>query len=270
MSDIKFATAKPNKIQGSATEWAETLDGVAKPAAHLDPLPVAKVSQELQTAVEQFLYRQAEILDDKHWDEWLELFTADGRAVASGSGSEMVPDCGIAEVKFCPTVLVVAGNQPTQHLSRGLLAWLRRLDRHGTLLGAIDTGAFALAAAGLLDGYRITLHWEAVQLFHERHPEIEVVEQLFSKQRHQHHGEPVRLLVLEAVIARDVALRCRKQDDAEDTLVHGDNVMRPRARASLRLPFPRRRDRARFPRQQLQGCRKALSRLRRSRRGWDT
>ena len=38
MSDIKFATAKPNKIQGSATEWAETLDGVAKPAAHLDPL----------------------------------------------------------------------------------------------------------------------------------------------------------------------------------------------------------------------------------------
>jgi transcriptional regulator GlxA family with amidase domain len=111
------------------------------------------------------------------------LFTADGRAVGSGSGSQVVPDCGIAEVKFCPTVLVVAGNQPTQHLGRSLLAWLRRLDRHGTLLGAIDTGAFALAAAGLLDGYRITLHWEAVQLFHEHHPEIEVVEQLFLSDR---------------------------------------------------------------------------------------
>jgi AraC family transcriptional regulator, carnitine catabolism transcriptional activator len=113
------------------------------------------------------------------------LFTVHGRPVAAGSGAELVPDSGIGEVKFCPTVLVVAGNQPTQHLTRGLLAWLRRLDRHGTLLGAIDTGGFALAAAGLLDGYRVTLHWEAVQLFHERHPEIEVTEQLFLSDRNR-------------------------------------------------------------------------------------
>ena len=32
---------------------------------------------------------------------------------AAGSGAELVPDSGIAEVGFCPTVLVVAGNQPT-------------------------------------------------------------------------------------------------------------------------------------------------------------
>ena len=66
------------------------------------------------------------------------LFTADGRPVVAGSGAELVPDSGIAEVKFCPTLLVVAGNQPTQHLTRGMLAWLRRLDRHGTLLGAVS------------------------------------------------------------------------------------------------------------------------------------
>lgn len=78
MTDIKFATAKPNQIKGSATEWAEQIDGVPPPPAKLPPLPVVKVPQELQTAVEQFLYRQAEILDDKHWDEWLALFTDDG------------------------------------------------------------------------------------------------------------------------------------------------------------------------------------------------
>ncbi|MFO1075280.1 MAG: hypothetical protein U1E17_21820 [Geminicoccaceae bacterium] len=50
------------------------------------------------------------------------LFTADGKPVAAGSGAELAPDSGIAEVRFCPTVLVVAGNQPTQHLGRGLLA----------------------------------------------------------------------------------------------------------------------------------------------------
>ncbi len=35
-------------------------------------------SLETQRAVEHFLFRQAEILDDRDWDAWLALFTADG------------------------------------------------------------------------------------------------------------------------------------------------------------------------------------------------
>jgi 3-phenylpropionate/cinnamic acid dioxygenase small subunit len=31
-----------------------------------------------QHAVEQFLYRQAELLDTKQWQDWIDLFTADG------------------------------------------------------------------------------------------------------------------------------------------------------------------------------------------------
>ncbi len=67
------------KITGSATEWAEQLDGAPPQPKKAPPLPVAKVTPQVQTAVEQFLYRQAEILDDKHWDEWLKLFTDNGR-----------------------------------------------------------------------------------------------------------------------------------------------------------------------------------------------
>ena len=33
---------------------------------------------DTQRAVEQFLYHQAEILDERRWDEWLTLFTAEG------------------------------------------------------------------------------------------------------------------------------------------------------------------------------------------------
>lgn len=43
-----------------------------------DPLAVADVSVETQLAVERFLYRQAEFLDEKRWDDWLGLFTEDG------------------------------------------------------------------------------------------------------------------------------------------------------------------------------------------------
>ena len=33
---------------------------------------------DLQHEVEQFLYRQAELLDAKQWQEWIDLFSADG------------------------------------------------------------------------------------------------------------------------------------------------------------------------------------------------
>jgi 3-phenylpropionate/cinnamic acid dioxygenase small subunit len=40
--------------------------------------PVADVDVETQRAVERFLYLQAECLDDRRWDTWLDLFTPDG------------------------------------------------------------------------------------------------------------------------------------------------------------------------------------------------
>ena len=74
------------------------------------------------------------------------------------------------EAPFMPNVIVFACNHPGKHITRGLLAWLRRLARHGALIGAVDTGQFALAAAGLLDGYAVALHWEAMPLFREQYP----------------------------------------------------------------------------------------------------
>ena len=38
----------------------------------------AGVSLETHRAVEQFLFRQAEILDNREWESWLNLFTKDG------------------------------------------------------------------------------------------------------------------------------------------------------------------------------------------------
>ncbi len=54
-------------------------DAALRALAESDPFAVAGVGSEIQCAVERFLYRQAEILDEKRWDEWLTLFTEDGR-----------------------------------------------------------------------------------------------------------------------------------------------------------------------------------------------
>ncbi|MGW6821591.1 GlxA family transcriptional regulator [Streptomyces sp. NPDC055005] len=44
----------------------------------------------------------------------------------------------------------------------------------GSLVAAHCVGAFALAAAGLLDGRRATTHWRFAQLLADRHPEVTV------------------------------------------------------------------------------------------------
>ena len=54
------------------------MGAAAEKLAAGDRFSSAEVSIETQLAVERFLYCQAEILDEKRWDEWLALFTEEG------------------------------------------------------------------------------------------------------------------------------------------------------------------------------------------------
>jgi transcriptional regulator GlxA family with amidase domain len=58
--------------------------------------------------------------------------------------------------------LLVAGGTGLDEAARDkqLLAWLRKMAPHVRRFGSICTGAFLLAAAGLLDGKRATTHWK--------------------------------------------------------------------------------------------------------------
>lgn len=110
--------------------------------------------------------------------DW-QLISVDGQPVKGGNGMTLSVDASIAEIPWCPTVFVFGGNHPFQQLSKRLLNWLRKLARHGSVLGAVDTGAFALAEAGLLTGYQVTVHWETLTTFRDRYPELDVREQLY-------------------------------------------------------------------------------------------
>jgi transcriptional regulator GlxA family with amidase domain len=79
------------------------------------------------------------------------------------------------------SVIVCAGFDPLQAVSRALLGQLRRTWRGGMRLGAIDTGAFILAEAGILGNEMITLHWEAVGEFNHRYPHISVSTELYER-----------------------------------------------------------------------------------------
>jgi AraC family carnitine catabolism transcriptional activator len=65
-------------------------------------------------------------------------------------------------------------------ISPALTKWLRRQDTVGCTLGGIDTGAFILASAGLMNGFRMTVHWEAIDTFNELFPGLKVSHELYE------------------------------------------------------------------------------------------
>jgi transcriptional regulator GlxA family with amidase domain len=77
----------------------------------------------------------------------------------------------------CPIdTLLVAGGLGAQEAARdrALLRWLKRMAPRVRHLGSICTGAFVLAAAGLLDGRRATTHWKYCRQLALAHPQIAV------------------------------------------------------------------------------------------------
>ena len=96
---------------------------------------------------------------------------ADMRA---SNGMWFATNCDFDSVKPAAVCLLFEGNLPTQHVSHKLLTYLRTSARFGTVVGGVDTGAYALAQAGLIatDGAPdVVLHWEAAPTFREWFPE---------------------------------------------------------------------------------------------------
>jgi transcriptional regulator GlxA family with amidase domain len=109
--------------------------------------------------------------------------SARGGPVRANNGMVVDETAPIGTATLPRCAIVCSGNEPVQHLTKPMLSWLRRLAAHGAMLGALDTGAFALAAAGVLAGHKATLHWEAIPVFRDAYPDIEVLEQIFVVDR---------------------------------------------------------------------------------------
>jgi len=80
-------------------------------------------------------------------------------------------------LEWADTVLVPGFRNPADASTpAAVTAALRRAHERGARIAAISTGAFTLAAAGLLDGRRATTHWHYTHVLQERYPEVDVDE----------------------------------------------------------------------------------------------
>lgn len=70
--------------------------------------------------------------------------------------------------------IVIPGWHATEPVPQQLITTLRRAHAAGARLVSICSGAFVLAATGLLDGKRATTHWKYAEELRSRHPKIRV------------------------------------------------------------------------------------------------
>lgn len=111
------------------------------------------------------------------------LTSIDGAPVCASNGMEIVVGCALATLTHCDVLFVCAGLNTIPRGLRRIHAQLRVRSRHGEALGAISTGSQILAGAGLLDGYRCTIHWENQASFAETFPRAICTGHLFEIDR---------------------------------------------------------------------------------------
>src|SRR5262245_42181042 len=109
------------------------------------------------------------------------VLSLDGKAVRSSAGQRQPVDSGIRDSGRFDLLLIVAAFD-VKRLTRDqvLKAWLRRVARHGTTICSVETASEVVAAAGLLDGLPVSVHWDNLQGFAESHPRCRAVSQVYT------------------------------------------------------------------------------------------
>lgn len=111
------------------------------------------------------------------------LYSLDGGPLSASNGLPM-------ETKPLPTApadfdhfFVCAGMETDLDDRHRLNAALHRLSRQGVRVGAISSGTFFLARAGLIGDARCTVHWEYLPVFREAFPQIGIEDRLYVVDR---------------------------------------------------------------------------------------
>ncbi|MBW8635965.1 GlxA family transcriptional regulator [Hoeflea sp. WL0058] len=77
-------------------------------------------------------------------------------------------------------VFVCSGINADSFSQKSVQAWLREVHNRNIAVGGLCTGAYILAAAGLLSGKRCAIHWEDLPGFAEKYPRADVYADLFE------------------------------------------------------------------------------------------
>ena len=124
------------------------------------------------------ILRMANRLTDRALYTWT-VHSLDGQRVISSAGLELTIDGSLVDATDANILMVCGGYSVKKYCNKLLTDGLRKIAKRKIPIGGIDTGTYALAVAGLLDGYRCTIHWENLSSLREEFPRLEISSSLF-------------------------------------------------------------------------------------------
>ncbi|HEY1124701.1 MAG TPA: helix-turn-helix domain-containing protein [Sphingobium sp.] len=108
-----------------------------------------------------------------HYD--VKLVAQRAEPLRCASGQLIMPDSAFAEdIEPLDTLIVVGAYGVPKEPDEAVRQWLRDRSSGARRYGAVCTGAFCMAAAGLLDGRRVTTHWQYAERLAVEYPELAV------------------------------------------------------------------------------------------------
>jgi len=112
-------------------------------------------------------------------------YSIDGQSAISSAGLEFPVAGSIADMPKLTSLILCGGINIQDHCSPQLMAATRKAASYGADIGTICTGTYILAKAGMLDGYRCTIHWENTSGLREEFPDLDVTTELFEIDRNR-------------------------------------------------------------------------------------
>ena len=111
------------------------------------------------------------------------IYTLDGEPVTASNGLIITPDASIDKVSETSKFFLCGGVDIADCWSKSLQFALRKIASRNITIGALCTGSYLLARAGLLDGYKCTIHWENIASMREEFPKTQFSDDLFQIDR---------------------------------------------------------------------------------------
>lgn len=110
--------------------------------------------------------------------EW-QIVTPNNQAAHLTCGLAIQPDAPLNKQLQGDVLILLAGFNHQQHFDKTILRQLQKIIPRFRWIGGIESGSWALARLGLLDGHKATTHWEDLEDFALKHPSIEVMPDRF-------------------------------------------------------------------------------------------
>lgn len=110
------------------------------------------------------------------FEQWYKLTTvaAETGPLRAIGGIQVVPEAGLERLSKADVILVPGWRDAHALVPQNLITALRIAHRNGARIASICSGAFVLAAAGLLDGKRATTHWRYANILARKYPNVRV------------------------------------------------------------------------------------------------